>query len=86
MDDNVVLFPGLEINDALYEDEGLGPQIPMDELIEGLKEQDFKELVIIGKVEEGTYFASTSGNPAEVLFALEKAKYILMNSYFSEGD
>lgn len=85
--DNVVLFPGLDsMNDALYEDEGIGPHVPMDELIDGLKEQDFKELVIIGKIEEGTYFASTSGNPADVLFALEKAKFILMNSYFSGED
>lgn len=83
MDDNVVKFPGVENIDLL--EEAFGPSIQVSEVLTGLQDREFDDVVILGTYnrKDNLYFASTSGDPAKILWDLERAKHVLMNLFMS---
>lgn len=84
MDDtNVVKFPGVETIDIL--EEVYGPSLKVSEVISGLQDKEFDDVVILGtyNLRDNLYFASTSGDPAKILWDLERAKHVLMNLFMS---
>ena len=86
MVDNVVKFPGVE--DVFLEEEITGPSLEVSDILEGLQEKEFDDVVILGTYNsrDSMYFASTSGDPAKVLWDLERAKHVLMNLFMSTED
>lgn len=81
MDNNVLMFPGTE---TIEVGEAMGPRLEVAGILERAHEHDLQDVVVLGSTKDGsTYFASSSGDPRDILWDLEKGKYILMNSYFS---
>lgn len=83
---NVVKFPGVETIDLL--EEAFGPSLKVSDVLEGLQDREFDDVVILGTYsgKDNLYFASTSGDPAKILWDLERAKYTLMNIFMSTED
>jgi hypothetical protein len=80
MDDNVIDFPNSNSTHQLYEGED-DVHIPVEKLLAGLEGREFSDVIFIGKQSNGVfYFASTSGNIAEINWDLEKAKLVLLQS------
>lgn len=81
--DNVVKFPGVETIDLL--EDSFGPSLQVSEVLEGLQGREFDDVVVLGTYssKDNLYFASTSGDPAKILWDLERAKYTLMNLFMS---
>lgn len=82
MVDNIVKFPG--VTEVITEDfDSVGPEVNVDDVLEGAKGCGLEDLILIGRNEEGQlYFASTHGRASQVLYDLESAKFILMNATF----
>ena len=81
MDDNVVKFPGVEeIPESVF-----GHSIEVSDVLSGLQDREFDDVVILGTYnqKDNLYFASTSGDPAKILWDLERAKHVLMNLFMS---
>lgn len=80
MDDNVVRFPGT--NPETITEEDFGPKLEVETVIDGLKEREFDDIIVLGTWEnsDNIYFASTSGNLPMINWQLEKAKFILMQA------
>jgi len=90
MTDNVIKFPGTEDSDldlSLLENLA-GPSLEVTEVLEGLKEREFDDIVVLGTYSDKSslYFASTSGDPSKVLWDLERAKHVLMELFMSSED
>lgn len=80
MDDNVIDFPNANSTHRLYDGED-DVRVPVEVLLAGLEGREFDDVIFIGKQTNGVfYFASTSGNIAEVNWDLEKAKLILLQT------
>lgn len=83
MEDNVVKFPGVEEIDYT---EILGDKVQVEKLFEFALESGVEDVVLTGTTRDGgMYFASTSGDPKEILWELERAKTMLMLSYFANS-
>lgn len=81
VEDNVVKFPGVEEIDY---SEILGAKVEVENLFNSALEIGLENVVITGTTKDGAlYFASTSGDPKEILWELERAKNLLMLSYFA---
>jgi len=79
-DNNVVLFPGV---DEIMQEE-LGPQVEINKMFEAALETGLENVVISGTTKTGNiYFASSSGDPKEILWELERSKHLLMLTYFA---
>lgn len=80
--DNVVKFPGVETIELLEEAFG-SPQV--SDVLTGLQDREFNDVVVLGTYsdKENLYFASTSGDPAKILWDLERAKHVLMNLFMT---
>lgn len=79
--DNVVKFPGVEeIPESVF-----GPSIEVSDVLTGLQDREFNDVVVLGTYssKDNLYFASTSGDPAKVLWDLERAKHVLMNLFMT---
>lgn len=83
-DDNVLMFPGTQgVN--IPDEDVLGPELDPKVLFDAALEHDLTNVVIAATTKEGNiYFASSSGNPEKILWELERAKYLLMLSYFAD--
>jgi hypothetical protein len=88
MDDNIVKFPGVE--EVEYTElEGLfGDHPNLLNVYEAAKERDFDHVIIIGTYEdkENTYFSSSNPDPAKIMWDIEKAKFMLLNSFMAFAD
>jgi hypothetical protein len=84
--DNVVKFPGVETIELL--EEAFGPSIEVSDVLTGLQDREFNDVVVLGTYsnKDNLYFASTSGDPAKILWDLERAKHVLMNLFMSTED
>lgn len=85
--DNVVKFPGVETIDLSGLEEAFGsPQV--SDVLNGLQDREFDDVVILGTYnnKDNLYFASTAGDPAKILWDLERAKHVLMNLFMSTED
>lgn len=84
--DNVVKFPGVETIDLL--EEAFGQSIQVSDVLNGLHDREFDDVVILGTYsgKDNLYFASTAGDPAKILWDLERAKHVLMNLFMSTED
>jgi hypothetical protein len=59
--------------------------VPIDDVINGAKETKFESIIVIGWTEdEGHYFASSTGDAAEMLFILELAKKRVIDEVTNE--
>lgn len=75
VEDNVLKFPGVETIDY----DLLGEDAPVDNVIDAAKEQDLTDVIVLGHKSDGElYFATTSADAKEILYDLEKAKFVLM--------
>lgn len=85
MSDNVVLFPGTEEVDLEAVRDLYGPSVEVQDAMNAAMERGFNDVIIIGTYtdKENVYFASTSGNPAKVLWDLERAKHVLMDLFMN---
>ncbi len=85
---NVVKFPGVETIETSYPEEMFGPSIEVSNILLGLQEKEFDDVVILGTYNHkgSMYFASTSGDPAKILWDLERAKHVLMDLFMSTED
>ena len=85
MSDNVVLFPGTEGVDLEAIQDLFGPRAEVQDAMNVAMERGFDDVIIIGTYtnKENVYFASTSGNPAKVLWDLERAKHVLMDLFMN---
>ena len=83
--DNIVKFPGVELTEVTSEDyDDVGPEVNIDDVLEGAKGNGLQDVILIGRNEEGQlYFASTHGRASQVLYDIESAKYILMSMTFT---
>jgi len=80
MDDNIIDFPNSNSTHRLYDGED-DVRVPVEVLLAGLEGREFDDVIFIGKQTDGVfYFASTSGNIAQVNWDLEKAKLILLQT------
>ena len=71
--------------DIEYLHEFTSEDIPPDRVLEAAKDVCTEVAVVVGWGEDkGTYFASSTGDMQAVLFALEKAKFMLMQSLMEE--
>lgn len=89
MTDNIIKFPGSDEYDLNILEEQLGgPSLEVSEVLEGLKGREFDDIVVLGtySTKSNLYFASTSGDPAKVLWDLERAKHVLMELFMSSED
>jgi hypothetical protein len=85
MDDNVIKFPGAEeidfeaLETALVEED----KVKVEQAIQAALERNFDDVIIIGTYDDkdNTYFATTSGDPAKIIWDLERSKFLLMNSF-----
>jgi hypothetical protein len=87
--DNIVKFPGTEdIDLSLLEDAMYGPSIEVSEVLTSLQDREFDDIVVLGTYHgrQNMYFASSSGDPAKVLWDLERAKFVLMNMFMNMED
>jgi hypothetical protein len=84
-DSNVVKFPGVETIEA---EDTFGPSIEVSDVLLGLQDREFNDVVVLGTYsdKDNLYFASTSGDPAKILWDLERAKHVLMNLFMSTED
>lgn len=81
MTDNVLMFPGTDVIEVT---EAMGPRLEVERILDGAMEHNLQDVVVVGTTKDGsTYFASSSGDPRNVLWDLQKAEHILMNSYFA---
>lgn len=85
-EDNIIKFPGTVLD--IVSEEQFGPSITVNDVIEGVKERDFDDVIVIGTWQgnDSIYFASTSGNLPLLNWQLEKAKFILMQASFDMED
>lgn len=89
MTDNIIKFPGTEDEyDLNILDEQFGPSLEVEQVLEGLKDREFDDIVVLGtySTKSNLYFASTSGDPAKVLWDLERAKHVLMELFMSSEE
>lgn len=82
MVDNIVKFPG--VTEVMTEDfDSVGPEVSIDDVLEGAKGNDLQDVTILGRNSEGQlYFASTQASASKILYDLESAKFILMSATF----
>lgn len=81
MTDNVLMFPGTE---TIEVSTSMGPRLEIERILTSAAEHDLQDVVVVGTTRDGaTYFASSSGDPRSVLWDLQKAEHVLMNSYFA---
>ena len=72
-DDNVVEFPGLTSLD-----------ISVDKILTAATEMDLKQCVIVGRTQDDNiFFAFSMGYGPDVLWLLERAKQILMDTDYT---
>lgn len=81
MDDNVIKFPGIE-GEIELTDEEFGPKISTNEVLQAAIEREFDDVIIIGTWQGSSnfYFASTTGEMAQINWSLDKAKQILLQA------
>lgn len=81
--DNILKFPGVEEITMDEDFDSVGPQVSIDDVLEGAKGNGLEDIILIGRNGEGQlFFASTHGSASKILYDLESAKYILMNATF----
>jgi hypothetical protein len=80
----VSIFGGEITPEHIFDNEDdFGGKVDINKVLDGAKDLGLEELVLIGRHSDGRfYFASTSGNAAQVVFDLESAKHILITSSF----
>lgn len=82
-EDNVVKFPGVE---EIEYAGVLGDKVEVEEMLNAALEHNLENVVISGTTKDGAmYFASTSGDPKDILWEIERAKALLMLSYFANS-
>jgi len=82
-EDNVVMFPGVdEVAEDIF-----GTEVNTDIVIQSALEHDLTNVVVAGTTSSGNiYFASSSGDPKEILWELERARTFLMLNYFANTE
>lgn len=83
-EDNVVKFPGVE---EIAEGSGVfGDKLEVKVIFDSALELGLENVVVSGTTRDGAmYFASSSGDPKDILWEIERAKALLMLSYFSNS-
>lgn len=83
MDDNVVKFPGVEQIEYNELEEMFNQDVELKSVFDAAIEKDFDDVIIIGTYNDkaNTYFASSSPDPAKIVWDLERAKFMLMSSF-----
>lgn len=85
--DNVITFPNAVPVLWTIEEEATTPHISTKDIFERAAEKDFDDVMIIGRQSSGMfYFASSSGNLAELNWDLDKAKFILQSMMTTGGE
>lgn len=75
------------MSDIIYLHELTDEDIPPERVLEAAKERCTEAVIVIGWAEdEETYFAMSTGDAKAVLFALEEAKFMLMNQIVQYDD
>lgn len=70
MNDNIIRFPGVTIND-----------LPPEQVLDGAKDKEIEHLVIIGRQKDGSYyFGSTTSDAPFMLWLCEKFKQELLET------
>lgn len=78
MDNNIIGFPGYDLEDILAEEEM--PQVAVDKVFQSAAEREFDDVTILGRLTNGGfYFATTSGDLANVNWDLDRAKNVIMS-------
>lgn len=88
MDDNIIKFPGTDDLEIEYSDEEFGPKVSIPDLLEGAKEREFDDVILIGtwKDTDHFYFASTTGSLPQINWNLDKAKHILIQASLENSE
>lgn len=88
--DNIIKFPGTEDVDLeeLAEALGISEDTPVETVLLNAAEREFDDIIIIGTYNNkgNTYFATTSGDPAKIIWDLERSKHLLMKSFVDFQD
>lgn len=75
------------MSDIIYLHELTDEDIPPERVLEAAKERCTSVAIVVGWAEdEEVYFAMSTGDTKDVLFALESAKFMLMNQMASYDD
>lgn len=75
------------MSDIIYLHEVTDGDIPPERVLEAAKERCTSVAIVVGWAEdEEVYFAMSTGDPMAVLYALESAKFMLMNQQTQYDD
>lgn len=76
---SIIEFPNSNTSHTLYEQTDDEP-VALDKVLAGLEGREFDDIIFIGRQSNGSfYFATTSGDLAQINWDLEKAKQILIS-------